>query len=201
MYYITNKIEQKEILGRVSRFYKYDYISLKDLDFSENFRYGIIFDESVTLIEEFIIILELCVNYFNDDAMNLFVTDKSYIKDCVENGFYPTIHIQKDDFIDKKALLDIINRYPIGDDWMGLSATNICAYSSSFKWIFSYDKMSETACFVSNDEKFLLKIKKQYKEMIDDPFIPIQELLKAPYNYAKDKKEFDELRIGKLKII
>jgi hypothetical protein len=203
MYYINDIAEQKKILEKVSKLYKYNEISLKELELSEIFKYGIVFDESVTFRDEFILILEMCIEYFEDNYINIFVPDEKYIKNFRNEKFFPSLHITKKDFFDKSAVLNTLNEYPLGegvDDWMCLSAVNICAYSSSFKWIFSYNKLSNTACFASDKKDFLLKIKDRYKKMFSDPFIPINELIKD-YKFAKNREKFDKLPISKLEIL
>ncbi|WP_108060604.1 hypothetical protein [Poseidonibacter lekithochrous] len=203
MYYVIDIKEQNDILGKVSKIYKYNEILLQELELSEIFKYGIIFDESVTFNDEFILILEVCIKYFEDNDINIFVPDEKYIKNFSNENFFPSLNILKKDFFDKTAILKTLNEYPLAediDDWMYLSAVNICAYSSSFKWIFSYNKLNNTACFASNEKDFLIKLKDKYKKMFADPFIPINELIKD-YKFAKNKTEFNKLPIAKLEII
>ncbi|MGP2655912.1 hypothetical protein ACOJTA_02630 [Malaciobacter sp. WC5094] len=203
MHYLTSDKEQKKVLEKVSELYKYNEISMEKLELSKIFKYGIIFDESVTFRDEFILILESCIEYFNDKYINIFVPDEEYIKSFENETFYPSLYISKNDFSDKKIILETLNEYPLNieiSDWMYLSAVNICAYSSSFKWIFTYNKLNHTACFASNEKNFLLIIKDKYKKMFSNPFIPINELI-HDYKFAKNKEEFDKLPISSLELL
>jgi len=204
MNYIKSDEEQNKLISKVEKIYRKDQIILLEQELSSLFKYGVFIDETMSIWEEsfFKTLYDLCV-YTNDNEINIFSTDKEYIRNSYTyDNYYPSVNISIKDLENSNEVLKLMSKFPSEDEPFFISGTNLCIIPSSFQWIFSLNRYyTKVGCFASNN----LEIMNIFKNSINtyenrDVILTKRELIND-YNFAKNEKEFDLLPIGKLEII